>query len=115
MKSTTLTHTGCPLGTIALIAKETEVNLGNKEHKSMEILISPNPTTSIFKVNILNAGNLTKDKVGVKVFDVQGRMIKTATFNAYETLSFGNELKPGVYLIQLNQGDIIVTKRVIKF
>ena len=115
VKSTTLTHTGCPSGTGALIAKETEVNLENMEYKSMEILISPNPTSSFFKVNVLNASNLTKEKVGVKVFDVQGRMIKTATFNAYETLSFGNELKPGIYLIQFNQGDIIVTKRVIKF
>jgi hypothetical protein len=50
-----------------------------------------------------------------RVFDAQGRLVNTFRFNSSETIAFGNELKAGVYLVELRDGKQIKTVRVVKY
>jgi hypothetical protein len=49
------------------------------------------------------------------VYDAQGRLVNTFKFNSTETIVFGNELKAGVYLVELRQGNELKAVRVVKY
>jgi hypothetical protein len=79
----------------------------------IKVNVYPNPTTSAFSLFV----HLTSysQKVKANVFDLQGRLVKTFTFNSDETISFGNELKSGGYLIELKEGGKSKTVMVVKY
>jgi predicted fused transcriptional regulator/phosphomethylpyrimidine kinase len=76
------------------------------------VSVFPNPTTTEFRLNVNTTG---KDQITVRVWDVQGKIIKTMKMMPYETIKFGNELKTGSYLVEVMQGNKKITQRVIKF
>ncbi len=76
--------------------------------------IAPNPTTSAFNLT-LSGLHAAKEKVSVKVMDVQGRILKTFSMMPNDRLNFGNELKAGSYLVEVIQGNQVKTMRVMKF
>jgi hypothetical protein len=53
--------------------------------------------------------------IKAKVFDLQGRLMKSFSFNSNETIVFGVDLKPGVYLVELRDGMKVKTVRVVKY
>jgi myo-inositol-hexaphosphate 3-phosphohydrolase len=110
-KSQTLTHTGCPTGTGAIFTKYTQLNT---DMNSFEAVIYPNPTTTDFRINLNNpvVGN---EKIGVKIFDLQGRMVQSLEFTSLNNISFGNNLKSGIYMVHISQGKQTQTKRVVKY
>jgi hypothetical protein len=110
-KSQTLTHTGCPTGTGAIFTKSTQLNT---DMSSFEAVIYPNPTTTDFRINLNNpvVGN---EKIGVKIFDLQGRMVQSLEFTSLNNISFGNNLKSGIYMVHISQGKQTQTKRVVKY
>ena len=81
--------------------------------ESMEVLVYPNPTTSAFQL-FVKSSKLSQT-VKARVIDIQGRLIKTLTFNSNETVAFGNELKAGVYMVEVREGDKFKTERVVKY
>ena len=81
--------------------------------ESMEVLVYPNPTTSAFQL-FVKSSKLSQT-VKARVIDIQGRLIKTLTFNSNETVAFGNELKAGVYMVEVRDGDKVKTVRVLKY
>ncbi len=107
-KSQALTHTGCPVGTTPpLITK-----VGNETIK-FDASIQPNPTTSSFNLQVISS--IISNSVKAKIMDVQGRLIKTLTFASEGKVNFGNELNPGVYMIEVREGDRVKTLRVVKY
>ena len=51
----------------------------------------------------------------MKVLDVQGRLIKSLFVYATEINNIGNDLKSGVYMVEITQGKEKKTVRVVKY
>jgi uncharacterized protein (TIGR02145 family) len=105
-KSQTLTHSGCPTGTKMSVPVTTTPT-------SFEVSLYPNPSAGEFKLKI-NSPSL-KSKATVKVIDLQGRLFKSFECNANQVTAIGNELKPGVYMVEVRMGDELKTLRAVKF
>jgi len=78
----------------------------------MSVSIYPNPTTSNYQLFVKTKNVNT---VIASVFDAQGRLMNTFKFNSTETIAFGNELKAGVYMVELIEGKEVKTVRVVKY
>src|SRR5690606_37017974 len=76
------------------------------------VKLFPNPTTSSFNLLV---NSLDKEDVQVKVFNATGQLIKSIKGIAGQTTSFGNELKAGMYFIEVVQGENKQTVKLIKF
>ena len=50
-----------------------------------------------------------------KVYDIQGRLIKTLVVSTNTAVNFGNELKAGVYFVEVKEGENTKTVRVVKY
>ncbi len=85
---------------------------GSPAAEGMSVNVFPNPSVSDFKMQVITAG---KDVVNVRVLDLQGRAIRTLVVMPYETVSIGNELKAGTYMLEVRQGKEVKTTRLIKF
>ena len=115
-KSQSLTHTGCAAGTKMSIPITTTAN-------SFEVSLYPNPSAGEFKLLVgvtpTKATNLVGGKTPtmatVKVIDLQGRLIKSFECIANQPTAIGNELKPGVYMVEVRMGDEVKTVRAVRF
>ena len=76
------------------------------------VSVFPNPTTTSFNVKLKTS---LRVPVTVKVMDIQGRFVKSYLMNDASQFSFGNDLKPGSYLIEFIQGDKKKVQRLMKF
>jgi hypothetical protein len=85
---------------------------GSPAAEGMSVNVFPNPSVSDFKLQVITAG---KEVVNVRILDLQGRGLKTLTVMPYETVSIGNELKAGTYMLEVRQGREVKTTRLIKF
>ena len=116
-KSQALTHTGCAVGTKLSVPVTTETNIN-----SFEVSLYPNPSAGEFKLLINLVGGKTPTmgakaaaKAIVKVIDLQGRLIKSFECNANQPTAIGNELKPGVYMVEVRMGNEVKTVRAVRF
>jgi len=110
-RSQTLTHTGCAIGTkLSQPITTTHTN-------SFEVSLYPNPTANAFQLMIKNsnASGLSSNQAIVKVIDIQGRMIKSFQANTNQVIAIGNELKPGVYMVEVRLGEEVKVVRAVKF
>lgn len=78
----------------------------------MNVEVYPNPSTSAFKLLVKTAD---KGTFKARILDVLGREIKSFTGESDQTIKFGNELKAGVYMIEVREGDKVKTVRVVKY
>jgi hypothetical protein len=79
---------------------------------SMEVDIYPNPTVSDFKLQVTTGG---KEKINVRITDMQGRGLKNITVLPNQTTNIGSDLRAGAYIMEVKQGNIVKTVKVIKF
>jgi len=102
-KTQTLTHTSCPTGT-KLVLPIVQSN----EIKENTVTISPNPSAGNFNLNIIS-----NDKLPglIKVYSLEGHLIKSLMFNPNIKTVFGNELSKGTYIIEVQQGN---SRRIVK-
>jgi len=107
IKSQTLTHTGCALGTKMFIPVTTE-----KSSEAFDLSLYPNPSAGEFK--LLITAPLNKSTAIVKVIDLQGRLIKSFECKANQVVALGNELKPGLYMVEVRMGEEVKTLRAVK-
>jgi hypothetical protein len=105
-----LVTTGC---VTQVFTRSTESSTPKLEIEPMRVNVYPNPTTSAFQLFVKSSK--PSQIIKVRVFDVQGRVFKTFAFNSSETVSFGNELKAGVYFVEVRDGDEVKTMRVVKY
>ena len=76
-----------------------------------DVNVFPNPTTSEFSL-LVKAVDQTK--VMVRLFDLQGRQLKTMQVNSNEITMIGKDLKAGVYLLEITEGKNKSVKKIIK-
>jgi uncharacterized protein (TIGR02145 family) len=110
-RSQTLTHTGCAIGT------KMSQPITTSNSNSFEVSLYPNPTANAFKLLIKNskASGLSSNQAIVKVIDIQGRMIKSFQANTNQVTAIGNELKAGVYMVEVRLGEEVKVVRAVKF
>ncbi len=116
-KNQTLTHSGCAAGTKMSVPVTTTAN-------SFEVSLYPNPSAGEFKLLVNLVGGKTPTmatptreatKAIVKVIDIQGRLMKSFECNANQVTALGNELKPGVYMVEVRMGNEVKTVRAVRF
>ena len=108
-KNQTLTHAGCAVGTkMGMPITTTEAN-------SFEVSLYPNPSAGEFNLLVNLVGGKTPTMATVKVIDLQGRLIKSFQCNANQVTALGNELKPGVYMVEVRMGNEVKTVRAVRF
>ncbi|MEO7522529.1 MAG: T9SS type A sorting domain-containing protein, partial [Ferruginibacter sp.] len=80
--------------------------------ETLEVKIFPNPTVSDFKLEVLTQGS---EEITVRVLDNLGRLYKNFKVMPNQVIALGAELKAGSYLVEVRQGRIVKTTKVIKF
>lgn len=85
----------------------------DEKGKNLDAIIYPNPTISAF--NLLVKSSKQSKTIKARFIDSQGRQIKTLTFNSNEIVSFGNELRSGLYLVEVIDGDDVKMLKVVKY
>ena len=78
----------------------------------INVSLSPNPTNSYFNFNIKGSD---RRAVSIRIFDAQGRFVKSMEVQPNEQTKFGSELKAGVYFMELKQGEKIKTTKMLKY
>jgi len=108
-RSLTIKMAACPS---AFTAPDNTTQKGILKGSEFAVNVYPNPTTTDFKVAVQT---VAKEKVSIRVMDMQGRLVKSYSIVANELLSFGNDLKAGSYIVETKQGNTVKTTRVVKF
>jgi hypothetical protein len=81
--------------------------------QSFQVTASPNPSFSYFNLNI--AGNNAAGLVNMKVTDVLGRVVEAnQNLAPGQTLRIGSDYRPGVYIVQVMQGDTVKQLKLVK-
>ena len=107
-KSQAITHTGCPTGTRYLpVTRSTTPTIDSKD---FNVTVFPNPTSTMFTLSIEGAKSVSS----VRVLDLQGRVLRQKKINPNEKIKFGSELSPGVYMLEVREGESMKTVKVMK-
>ena len=72
------------------------------------VKVYPNPSTGVFNVEVQSPDN---ESVLIKVVDMQGRLVNSIKANPNTNIKIGWELRPGIYFLEVTQGD---NKKYIK-
>lgn len=78
-----------------------------------DILISPNPTSGLFTIQLPN----NAEQITYQLFDVTGKLVQQKTLNTIgeNTVNVDiSNLSPGTYLINLQNGSETISKKIIK-
>lgn len=78
---------------------------------ALQVTVTPNPSNGYFNLKLKSASN---EMVSVSVMDASGRLVSTATTAGNQTFRIGNGLEPGIYIVQLKQGKLQKTVRLVK-
>jgi hypothetical protein len=97
-KTTTTTAFGLdPSTSVAITEQQTIVH-------QLAIKAFPNPSNSQFNVQLLSSNNT--EKVQLRVMDIQGRTVEMMhNLNADQVIQIGAEYRPGVYIVEMIQGN----------
>jgi hypothetical protein len=77
----------------------------------LEVSLSPNPTATNF--NLLVHSSLSGD-VLIRVIDINGKIVHTIKGITEQQYKFGSLLAPGLYMIEVRQGDEVKILKGIK-
>ena len=75
------------------------------------ISVSPNPARTNFKLQV---SSNEKSLIRIRVLDLQGREVKQMSAMGSSGFTFGNELKPGSYILEVIQGNVKRTEQLLK-
>lgn len=80
--------------------------------EKMSVKLFPNPSVADFRLQVVTAG---KEKISVRILDLQGRVLKQFTVIPFQSIYFGNDLKAGSYLMEIRQGNFVELTKLLKF
>lgn len=93
------------------VTEEAEQTLTETINKEFEIKIAPNPSKSSFKLQV---NSIRKEIIILHLLDLQGRELKKMTLIPGQSIVFGNELKAGTYVVEVTQGKLKRTEKLLK-
>ena len=82
-----------------------------KPELPVNVEVYPNPSNDNFRVRLLSAA---REKISARILDLQGREIKGMIISPGTWQTFGSELKPGVYMIEVIQSKNRIVRKLIK-
>jgi hypothetical protein len=86
---------------------------GKNKYSDLSMSIAPNPSKSSFILNI-NSDDATS-RIYLTISDLQGRVLETkSNLNPKQAVTVGNNLRPGTYIVKVQQGDSSTEERLIK-
>jgi hypothetical protein len=88
-----------------------QVNATNAIAGALLASVTPNPSNGYFNLQINSS---SAERITVLILDATGRMLKAFPLNGNQTMRFGNDLAPGIYIVQLKQGQLQKTIRLVK-
>jgi hypothetical protein len=111
MKLSNTAKTGCPPITKPAVpySKNAEVKM---DEQNLSVLVYPNPSAQQFRLKI-SSQSLSMVRVGL--FDMQGKRISQMQLSANSVIDFGNDLKPGVYHLEVVQDKERQAVRIVKY
>jgi len=104
----TKTATGCSKTSAATKVVVTTCIVSEIKSPQSQVKVYPNPSSGNFNIAIPSDNS----KYSLSVFDGEGNLIGNSRVIS-NNFSFGNELKPGVYLVQVRNGNTIIFKEKI--
>jgi len=104
---------GCSLGNCSpAIAMQLDIPESEQAY-SFDLKLYPNPGRNVFTI-IAQTGN-TNEKIEMRIIDVLGRTVdanKNVTAN--QLISVGQNLKAGIYFVEVRQGNKQLLKKLVK-
>ena len=79
---------------------------------ALDVKISPNPCISDFKLQVITSAS---EKISVKIFEVQGRLIKEISVSPNQLNSIGADFNTGTYIVEIRQGKNVKSTKLVKF
>jgi len=93
----------------SLVVVEVDIPLSSSDVSKMEYQVFPNPTKDYINVKFdFNISDVT-----FNIYSISGKKMKTGKLNNKEFINIG-EFMEGIYYLELNAGDAIFTKRIVK-
>ena len=81
-------------------------------NKRLNATVYPNPTKSAFN---LQWTNNVVSPIYIQVTDIAGKHIESLKANNLNSISFGQNYTPGIYIVQIKQGTDVQMLRVVKY
>jgi hypothetical protein len=78
---------------------------------TFDVQVYPNPAQSEFNIAIAGRSN---EKIKIRIYDVNGKRYLPEVTGPNTISHFGSNLKPGIYMIEVIQGDNKKVTRVVK-
>jgi hypothetical protein len=106
-KAESITSTPIPIVT------NHKATLGDASFESIPFAsnVWPNPSSGDFKLEIQSSSN---ENAVLSIFDINGRLISNVNVGNQQTISFGENLKAGIYMVVVRQGNNFNTFKVVK-
>ncbi len=78
---------------------------------TLSLSLSPNPATNYFTLGVRS---VKQESVQVRVIDINGKTIYATKGLPEQTYRFGQSFAPGMYMIEVRQGDEVKTVKAVK-
>lgn len=98
-------------GSIANTNKVNTVEMKVAVNNAFSVSAYPNPSAASFALTI--TGN-SKEQVSLIVTDMAGRKVYQSEITGKQQFVFGNDLKPGIYIVNVLQGDKKQSIKIVK-
>ncbi len=79
---------------------------------SLNVTVGPNPSQNFF--TLIAQSSVLDAPINISIFDMQNRMVDRHTAGVGEAVRFGDRLAAGMYIIQVTQGSLQKTVKVVK-
>lgn len=71
----------------------------------------PNPSSDSFKLEFQSSSN---ENAVLSIFDINGRLVSSVNAGSQQPISFGENLKAGIYMVLVRQGNNSNTLKIVK-
>ena len=89
----------------------TDDNSNEYISSKLGVQVSPNPGSYYFNLTVKTSN---PEPINIRVIDLAGRMVKQINAIKGNSARFGEDLKPGTYLLEVRQGNEKQVLKVIK-
>jgi hypothetical protein len=99
---TKLTNTLLNCTPVIIIPSQSNKVSANVTEAKFDVKVFPNPTKGVFNIQLQAAG---KESVLIRVVDSQGKLVEMLNVNSNANIMIGRKLVPGLYFLEVIQGN----------
>ncbi len=78
---------------------------------TLDAKVFPNPSLGIFNLNVKSSSD---EIIHVRVMNLSGKVLQVTQMTPSSTISVARDVIPGMYLIEIRQGDQLKTLKAVK-